>query len=298
MGADDVVAIAEAVYAVPPGEFVAERKRRAAAARADGDRDLAARVSALPKASASAALVNRLVHDAEDDLLRVLRLGAELREAQDAGDASRLRALAADRRRLLDEVATAAADPAEEDGRRPGAAVLDEVQQTLQAAMASDAAAAAVRSGRLVRALSADGLEAADLRGAVAPEGTLPEAAPLPPADAPAGHDEEADEADRRRRAEVEQRAAAAREAAAEAEEAADAAQAESDERSRAADEARERVESLRSRLRSAEAEAAEAEGAADAAGKTAATSAEAADRARAEADAAEESLAQQPTAR
>ncbi len=267
MGADDVVAAAEAVYAVPPATFTAERKARSAAARAVGNRDLAARIAALPKPSASAALVNRLVHDADDDLVAVLRLGAALREAQQAGDPVRLRALTAERRHLLDRLAADAADRAEHDGRRPGTAVLEELQQTLQAAMAGGAAAAAVRSGRLVRALTADGLEPADLRGAVAPEGSLPDPEPLPAAaDAGEAPDPAADPAAEeaaRRRAEAAQRAAAAREAADEAERAAAAARQEADERGRAAQVDRARVDLLRARLRDAEVAAASSERAA-----------------------------------
>lgn len=169
---DDLLSIAEALYAGRPAAFVAERAARAKQARAAGDRDLAARITALPKPSAAASLVNRLVADG-GGLDRVLELGAELRAAQEEGDRDRLRALGAERRDLLAEVTRSAAEQAEESGRKPSAAVLEDVQQTLQAVLIDDGAADAVRTGRLVHALTADGLDPADLTDAIGGPGAI-----------------------------------------------------------------------------------------------------------------------------
>lgn len=105
----------------------------------------------------------------------MLELGADLRQAQEDADRDRLRELTAERRTLLPDVARAAAARAEEAGQHVSDAVLEELQQTLQAALASPAAAAAIRTGRLVRALDADGLDPVDLDDAVA--GGAPEPA-------------------------------------------------------------------------------------------------------------------------
>jgi hypothetical protein len=70
---------------------------------------------------------------------------------------------------------------AEQQGRKISGTVATEVEQTLRAATADEGAAAAVRSGRLLRALSADGVDVVDLDGAVA----VPEAAWAVPAAAP-----------------------------------------------------------------------------------------------------------------
>lgn len=165
--------VADALYAAPSAGFVARRAAGAKEARSAGDRDLAARIGALPKPSASAALLNALAHGGAEELQRLLDLGDALRDAQQQGDRERLRALGADRRRLLTEVADRAVELA--GGKRPGDAVLEEVQQTLQAALADDDAADAVRSGRLVRALAGDGLEPADVDRALAvPGGPAP----------------------------------------------------------------------------------------------------------------------------
>lgn len=175
---DELLSIAEALYAGPPAAFVADRAARAKQARAGGDRDLAARVTALPKPSAAASLVNRLVADGGLD--RVLELGAELRTAQEEGDRDRLRALGAQRRDLLAEVTRSAAEHAEESGRKPSAAVLEDVQQTLQAVLIDDGAADAVRTGRLVHALTADGLDPADLTDAIGGPGAIGSPRPRP----------------------------------------------------------------------------------------------------------------------
>lgn len=169
---DDLLSIAEALYAGQPAAFVAERAARAKQARTAGDRDLAAWITALPKPSAAASLVNRLVADG-GGLDRVLELGAELRAAQEQGDRDRLRALGAQRRDLLAEVTRSAAEQAEESGRKPSAAVLEDVQQTLQAVLIDDGAADAVRTGRLVHALTADGLDPADLTDAIGGPGAI-----------------------------------------------------------------------------------------------------------------------------
>jgi len=168
MPGDALTAIAAELYGLLPDEFTAARNERSRAARGD-DRDLAARIQDLKRPSPPAWLVNQLVRHRPDQLDAVLELGAELRAAQDDLDAAQLAQLAKQRRQLVSAVAHDAAELAEELGNPVRGPVLDAVAQTLQAAMSDVAAAAAVRSGRLVRGLEAVGLEV-DLEGAVAGE--------------------------------------------------------------------------------------------------------------------------------
>ena len=235
-------------------------------------------MTALPRASASAWLVNTLVREAADDVAQVLHLGEQLRDAQASGDRDRLRELGAARRDLLAEVADRAADRAEQDGHRVGPAVLDEFQQTLQAALVDDDAAAAIRTGRLVRGLTADGLEPVDLANAIGGPGRLAPAAtrpaapkPVPEADPGARREAEAERARQRKQAEqhaadADRRAARARHgadaAATDATEAADRAQQEE----RAAQDLRTRLDELRTALEEAEQRLADAQQAATAA--------------------------------
>jgi hypothetical protein len=70
---------------------------------------------------------------------------------------------------------------AEQHGRKISGAIATEVEETLRAATADEGAAAATRSGRLLRGLSADGVDVVELAGAVA----LPSIAAPAAADAP-----------------------------------------------------------------------------------------------------------------
>ncbi|NIJ05864.1 transposase [Frigoribacterium faeni] len=168
---------ARQLYALPPKEFVAARDARAAEARSDGDAALATSLRALRRASSSAWAVDLLARDAADAVAALDDLGERFRTAQSDGDRAALAALARDRKEALAGLVARARDLAVDAGQPLSAAALAEVEQTLRAAVADPAAAAAVRSGRLVRALAADGLEEADLADAVAgpaPEGVAP----------------------------------------------------------------------------------------------------------------------------
>lgn len=256
-----MTAVAAALYAVPLTAFIAERTARAKAARAEGNRDLAARITALPKPSASAWLVNRLAILEPGLLDRVVELGATLRAAQEAADGERLRALATERRALLAELTATAEELAGAAGQRAGPAALEEFQQTLQAAVVSEEAAAAIRPGRLVRALKAGGLDPVDLAGAVALPGQLApsrDPAPTRPVADDDGRTEEREEAERnaaeRNAADTATRAQDLRRAADEAQARADAADAVVVGQEAAAADLRARLDALRSELEEVEA--------------------------------------------
>jgi hypothetical protein len=167
---------ATALYALRPDEFTAARNARAVAARAD-DRELAGRIQELRRPSPAAWLVNQLVRQRPDEVEAILGLGAAAREAHGRFDAAELAELGRQRRNLVSALARVAGELAEQLGAPVRAPVLDEVAQTLQAAMSDAAAADAVRTGRLVRALEAVGTEV-DLSDAVA-GGPPPRAEPV-----------------------------------------------------------------------------------------------------------------------
>jgi hypothetical protein len=177
MPADPLIDIARELYDLPPARFTAERNARARAVKGE-DPALAKRISELRRATAPAWIVGQLVRHRADRLGQVLALGAELREAQQDLDASALAQLTRDRRALTAALAREGASLAEAHDVRATGAVLDEVAQTLQAAMADADAAAAVMSGRLVRALEVVGFDPVDLQDAVA--GPAPDGAPEP----------------------------------------------------------------------------------------------------------------------
>lgn len=293
-------AVADELYGVPAADFIAARTDRVRALRDGGDRPLADAVGRLGRPTAAAALVNALARSA-GSLDALVALGADLRATQEQGDAARLRTLAADRRRLVAELVQQVAEVGGE--RAPGQSVLADVERTLTAAVLDPAAAAAVRSGRLIRGLSADGVSPADLGGAVAVDGADRGAEQDAPRSS-ASADEAADPQAAARAAErrdAEERAARAdrelddaRRGLTRAESAVAVAERAAAERGADADDLRGRLADLRRRLGTAESAADAAEEALDAARgvvRTARRAAEQAQTAAEQADAAVDRL-------
>jgi hypothetical protein len=222
----DLATIAGELYALDLDAFTAERNARAKALR-EGDRELADAVAALPKPSASAWLVDQLVRAEPDVVAEALSLGPELRAAQESFDREALRTLGAQRRELLSAVVDAARRVAADRGRPLSSSIADDVEQTILAGMLDQDAAAAVRSGRLVRPLQSIGGEPVDLDGAVAAPGEeLAErgAAARPRRAAPAARGADRSSAAKAELAAAEREAAKARTSLQAADEALDAA--------------------------------------------------------------------------
>jgi hypothetical protein len=138
-------------------------------------------VRALPKPSVAAWAVNMLALHRPDVLADLAGLGGRMREAQSSLDAAALRELGRERRTLLAAAVETARSVAKDKGRGISDAVAGDVEETLRALTADEGAAAAVRSGRLLTALSADGMNTVDLDGVVAVPSALPPAAAAPP---------------------------------------------------------------------------------------------------------------------
>jgi len=169
----DLEDIAGRLYGLSPESFTEARDEAVREARGAGDRELARRVQALRRPTASAALVNGLRSGDPALLEQLLALGPELARAQSEGAGETLRELSGQRRAVLQAVVSRAV---ELSGRAVTAPVRAEVEGTLEAALADPTSAEAVRSGRLVRALSYAGFGGVDLADAVA----LPERPPRP----------------------------------------------------------------------------------------------------------------------
>jgi len=164
---DALVIIADRLYALPVRDFIPARDEAAQQAG-----ELGAAVKTLRKPSTSAWLINQLARRSAERLDQLVDLGAALRSAAGRGDSTDLRELSNRRRRLVRDVADSAAKL---NGPRVGDAIDREIVSTLDAAVIDEAAAAAVRSGRLIRALTASGFEPIDLDGAVALPDSLPQ---------------------------------------------------------------------------------------------------------------------------
>jgi hypothetical protein len=172
--------IANELYAVPLEEFVAARTAAAKEA-AGADKELAAAVKGLPKPSVAAWAVNMLAQHEPDVLAGLADLGSRMRDAQASLDAQSLRELGRERRTMLASAVDIARSVVQQQGRAISGTIAADVEGTLRALTADERAAEAVRSGRLLKALSADGVSAAELEGTVAVPGALPAPSASPP---------------------------------------------------------------------------------------------------------------------
>lgn len=167
---EELLTIADELYARPLGEFTGARDARVRELKGT---DLAPLVKQLKKPSLSAWVVNLLVRRDTGQLTQVLELGAALREAAAGMAGEELRSLTRQRRQLTAAVTTGAKSLAAAEGVRVTDAVSDQVEATLTAAMLDARCADAVRSGLLVTALSTTGVDEVDLTAAVAVPGAL-----------------------------------------------------------------------------------------------------------------------------
>ncbi|MCZ4120274.1 hypothetical protein [Streptomyces sp. H39-S7] len=205
MDLDDV---ADQLYGLRPEEFIAARSEHAAAAKKAGDRELAGQITALRRPSLSAWASNVLVREQPDVADPLVALGEQLRQAHQDLDGEQLRELGRQQRQLVAALARQARQLASQAGHQLGDDVQREIEETLQAVLASPEAAQAWAGGRLVKALT---------RPAGFP-GVAPGATPTPPKPAaagkPAASRPKADAAHDRRRQELDQARQDARQAA------------------------------------------------------------------------------------
>jgi len=271
----DLDEVADELYEVPPEEFIALRKERQDAAKADGDKTLAKEIGGLPKPSAAAWVSNLLVREHREEIQNLVELGTLLREAQENLAGDQLRALDVQRRQLVSALTRQARALANDRGHPVSTAVATQVEDTLRAAMADPDAGEALLSGRLTSPMSYSGMGTTvtrpDLRLVHPPrtERAAP-ARPKPPATKEPAGDTAAErrrrEQEERQRAAVEKRErelAAARTAAEEATQAADEAEEALAEHRRQVEELTDRREQLQVRVDELADQLAEAERAA-----------------------------------
>ena len=137
--------------------------RRSARGKRAGDRQLAAAVAEFRRPTIGAWLANQLSRECKDDVEALLDLGASMRRAQEAGDGQELRDLTRQRRQMVaallseaKKLAWARNQPLSENSTR-------ELENTLEAAVATADAADALRAGRLSVGLTYSGFGTLDL---------------------------------------------------------------------------------------------------------------------------------------
>jgi hypothetical protein len=159
------------LYALPPEEFVDSRERLAKQARSAGDRELAARIHGLRRPTLAAWAVNLLVREQPQTCDELLSLGAGLRQAWAAADGTQLQELSARRREVVYALAQLVRRLAYQHGHPLSEDAADEVQATLDAALADPAVAREACSGRLEKARSYAGFGPAEWQPGSRPDG-------------------------------------------------------------------------------------------------------------------------------
>ena len=162
-----LAAALRSLYAVPPEEFMAERKRLVAAEKADGDPAVAKEIGTLRKPSLAAWAVNLLAREAPDLVDGLADLGGRMRAAQGRLDTDALTSMRPERDQLLEEVVRTTVQLVADAGRTCSAAAQQDVRATAIAALADEQAMAAMASGQLARPLSYSGFGEVDLSEAV-----------------------------------------------------------------------------------------------------------------------------------
>lgn len=164
----DLEGVATELYRLTPAQFTAARNARASEIGAAGDRGLAGEIRKLPKPSAQVWAVNSLAGEDRAVKAEFADLGDELRAVLEHPDREALAALNDRRRKLVAKTRNAAVEVAEAAGVQLSASAINELEQTLFAAVVDARAAAAAFSGRLIRTLQPIGFDDVDLDGAVA----------------------------------------------------------------------------------------------------------------------------------
>lgn len=154
--------VLDELYGLAPQEFTAARDARARTLRAAGDRESAAAVKKLPRPSAAAWAVNRLIRRDPVRVYEVLDVGEDLRRAQADLDGVRLREMSRRRHAVVSSAVRAAEELAREAGHPLSGAVSRQVEAALQAATVDPAAGARVREGRLAESLQPAGFGLGD----------------------------------------------------------------------------------------------------------------------------------------
>jgi hypothetical protein len=248
----DLDEAADALYAASPDDFMATRTALAKQAKEAGDKALARQITALRKPTRSAWLVNLVARAEPERVTELVGLGTSLQEAQQAMDGDTLRRLSKDRRTMIDTLAKRAGELARDAGYPPPDGAIQEVSQSLQAALGDPAVAEQVQVGRLAQAVAYGGFGPDDLASALAASMPAKKKSKanltvVPDLEPDQAEDEETDDAEAR------EAAREARAAADAAREAAEAAERTADEATTRADDLADQVEDLRRRLRDTE---------------------------------------------
>jgi hypothetical protein len=268
----DLDEVTDELYGSSPDEFVDRRTQRVAEARQAGDRATAKQISQLRRPTRTAWMVNLVARANPSEISQLLDLGQALQDAQQRAAGDDLRKLSKSRRTTVDALTRQAADLARAAGHAPTDTTVQEVSQTLQAALGDPVIAELVQRGRLTQAASYGGFgpgsqtsdSSADLLAALAASAGAQQDRTSP--DQGKAEPERVGQPDAKAQLQLEEAVRSWEAVAADAVAAAD----EADQATTRADDFADRIESLRDELRQAESAEREARAAARAARKRA----------------------------
>jgi hypothetical protein len=169
---DDAV---DRLYGLPREDFVTERDALAKQLRADGSRDEAAAVKALPKPTVAAWAANQAVRSQKRAARELWKAGDDLSAAQEAvlagkGSGAKLREASERERAAVETLVEAARGLLGASGGDLSEATIERVRETLHAGAIDADARDEVAAGRAVRERSPQGLFGADPFAAPAPK--------------------------------------------------------------------------------------------------------------------------------
>jgi hypothetical protein len=145
------------LYAAPPDEFVAERRKLARQLRDEGRAEEARDVASLRKPTVPASLANRLAHEHPREVAALLDIAEKLASAHGSGDGERLRKAQGE---LGDRVRELIALAPAVSGRPVSDSVGQRLAETLRAAATDPETAPLLRRGVLQEEVEASGFEA------------------------------------------------------------------------------------------------------------------------------------------
>jgi hypothetical protein len=165
----------DSLFAAPPTEFIAERKRIAAALKSAGRRDDAKAIEKIPRPSLALWTVNQIARRDPALVRRLVAITDRLRDASPAAYAG----AAAEHRQALAELRRKAAEILADAGHEAGLHLVQRVIANLRAAAGGGEQRAALEQGRLTHDVEEQGV--ASLFGTAGADGDAPSPPGHPP---------------------------------------------------------------------------------------------------------------------
>ena len=152
---DDV----DALFRLPLGEFVAERKALAARLKKEGRATESEDVQSLAKPSISAWTVNQLHWQHRDAFNRLLATGQRFRKSQSSGKVAEMREALEERRESLARLEALATSLLQNTGHNPTLDVIRRIATTLEAVSAYEVLPDGSSPGRMTKDVDPPGFE-------------------------------------------------------------------------------------------------------------------------------------------